>query len=268
MTLLIFGAIVESNLTPNVEMLKTNETYAAEQLALYWESREGPYSLAHDGGNTVAFLPLQNLTSKYQSIIDRATSQFLDATDEGIDPVTLGYLAQREITLRLFASPKASVSEFAWNGSPVLPITILKPLSRGSILINSTDPFTQPLVDFGALTDHTDIEIMIETIRKARELMASPAMQELSPIETVPGADLTSDAQLEEVLRAQAQPTYSHPCCTCSMMRREFGGVVGPDLKVYGVSGLSVVDASVMPLNPATHPSSTVYAVAEKVGRL
>jgi choline dehydrogenase-like flavoprotein len=246
-------------------MLKTNETYAAQQLNLYWESREGPYCLPHDGGNTVAFLPLQNLTTRYQSIIDRASSRTLVAEDERFDSVTLGYLAQREISLRLFSSTKASVSEFAWNGSPVLPITLLKPLSRGSILINSTDQFAQPEVDFRALTDHTDVEIMIETIRKTRELMAAPAMQELTPVETGPGANLTTDAQLEAVLRAQAQPTYSHPCCTCSMMRREIGGVVGPDMKVHGVNGLSVVDASIIPLIPATHPSSTVYAVAEKV---
>lgn len=61
------------------------------------------------------------------------------------------------------------------------------------------------------------------------------------------------------------QPTYSHLCSTCSMMKREYGGVVAPDLLVYGVRGLSVVDASIMPLIPATHTSATVYAVAEKV---
>ena len=95
--------------------------------------------------------------------------------------------------------------------------------------------------------------------------MATNAMMELGPVELAPGANLTTDEELKGALRRQMQPTYSHLCSTCSMMRRDYGGVVGPNLLVYGVKGLSVVDASIMPLIPATHTSATVYAVAEKV---
>jgi choline dehydrogenase-like flavoprotein len=126
------------------------------------------------------------------------------------------------------------------------------------VIINSTDPLSAPLIDWAALTNPVDLEIMVAAVRKQRELMATEAMMELGPVELTPGANLTSDEQLRAALRQQMQPTYSHLCSTCSMMKREYGGVVGPDLLVYGVQGLSVVDASIMPLIPATHTSSTV----------
>ena len=133
------------------------------------------------------------------------------------------------------------------------------------MLINSTNPLADPLIDWGALTNPVDLEIMVAIVRQHRQLMATEAMMELGPVELAPGANLTSDDQLRAALRQQMQPTWSHLCSTCSMMKREYGGVVSPDLLVYGVQGLSVVDASIMPLIPATHTSSTVYAVAEKV---
>ena len=106
---------------------------------------------------------------------------------------------------------------------------------------------------------------MVAIVRQQRKLMATEAIMELGPLELTPGANLTSDDQLRTALRQQTQPTWSHLCSTCSMMKRKYGGVVDLDLLVYGVQGLSVVDASIVPLIPATHTSSTVYAVAEKV---
>jgi hypothetical protein len=245
-----------------------NQTYAAEQLALYWSSRQGPYTITHFSGNTVTFLPLPNMTHDYQSIIDLAKSQSVTSVCPScVEPSILaGYLEQRSIILRLYASETASVQETGWNGGSVMPITLVKPLSRGSVHISSTNVLEQPLVDFGALSDPTDLETLIAAVRINRDMIASSPMQELTPVEQAPGAQLTSNDQLRAALRQQIVPTYSHPCCTCAMMKRGFGGVIDADLLVYGVKGLSVVDASMMPLIPATHLSATVYAVAEKVG--
>lgn len=109
---------------------------------------------------------------------------------------------------------------------------------------------------------------MVAAVKKLRALMATTSMQKLGPVELTPGANVTSDDEIRAALKKQVQPTYSHLTSTCSMMKREYGGVVGPDLLVYGVQSLSIVDASIMPLIPATHISSTVYAVAEKVSVL
>lgn len=90
-------------------------------------------------------------------------------------------------------------------------------------------------------------------------------MKEVGALETVPGPRITSDQAIEEAIRGLATSTWSHPVGTLAMMRREYGGVVDPQLRVYGIKGLRVVDASAFPIIPATHTSSTAYAVAEKL---
>ena len=248
----------------------SNLTYRDEQLALYYSERKGAFTICRNSGNTVAFLPLPNITQSYESIMALARSHPPSAFyPPGTDPsIIKGYQVQRDLVLRLYASTATSVQETGFNALSRIPLTLLKPLSRGTVLISSTDPLSAPMVDWGALTNPADLEIMLAAVRKQREFMATEAMMELSPVELAPGADLTSDEELRDVLRRQMQPTYAHLCSTCSMMKREYGGVVGPGLLVYGVRGVSVVDASIMPLIPATHTSATVYAVAEKVSLL
>jgi choline dehydrogenase len=256
---------VQDQLVPNPDELTNNKTYAAEQLALYFSKRQGPYTIVNEGGNTVAFLPLPNITSSYQSIINLAKSQDNSVYGPGLDSTILdGYCAQREIILSLYGSTDASVQETGWNGGDSIPITLVKPLSRGSVSLNSTDILQSPLIDWKAFTFPSDIEIMVAALRINRKFVASDAMQELKPVEIVPGSNVTTDDEIKVALRQQVVPTYSHPCCTCSMMKKHLGGVVDAQLKVHGVENLRVVDASIMPLIPATHTSATVYAVAEK----
>ncbi|KAI9891956.1 MAG: hypothetical protein M1814_002150 [Vezdaea aestivalis] len=255
------------HLTPDLGALGTNKSYAEEQLTLYYSQRQGPYTIVNQGGNTVAFLPLPNITSDYQSLISLAHSQSLpDIYPAGSDPsIQAGYATQREIILRLYAGTDTSVQETGYNGASVIPITLVKPLSRGSVHIKSDSILDRPIVDWGSLSDPTDLETLIAALKLNRKLVASPPMQELGPVvELSPGANVTTDAQLRVALRHLVVPTYSHPCCTCAMMGKELGGVVDPGLSVYGVGSLSIVDASIIPLIPATHTSATVYAVAEK----
>ena len=251
---------------PTADDLASNKMYASEQLDLYWTRREGAYTITNQAGNVVAFLTLPNITSDYKSIVNLAKTSTPDSPIYQSSPAVLqGYKAQRSVIAAMYASDNASVQETGYNSGSVIPITLVKPLSRGSITIKSSNVFDEPAVDFGVFTHPSDLEVMVAALRINRKLMETPAMQELKPIEVVPGANVTTDEEIKEFLRANMVPTYSHPCCACPMMPRELGGVLDSELLVYGVDGLSIVDASATPMIPATHLSATVYAVAEKV---
>ncbi|KAF2179730.1 GMC oxidoreductase [Zopfia rhizophila CBS 207.26] len=255
----------KKDLTPNVDDLTTNETFSSEQLALYFSKRKGAYTLVANGGNTVAFVPLPQFSSDYEKIIEYAKSQPLDSIYPSISDTSLlaGFRKQRSLLLESYARDDTAIQETAFNKG-FLPVTLLKPLSRGTISINTTEPLAPPVVDYGALNDPTDLEVMIAALRFNRKLMQTPAMQELEPLELAPGLNVTTDDQLREILPTMIQPTFQHPCCTCPMMPHKYGGVVNPQLLVYGTERLSVVDASIMPIIPGAHLSATVYAVAEK----
>jgi choline dehydrogenase-like flavoprotein len=105
--------------------------------------------------------------------------------------------------------------------------------------------------------------LLREGVHFARQFVKAQGIVELAPFEIIPGANVTSDADVDAWIRSSASTLY-HPAGTCKMGSRDEGGVVDSELKVYGVEGLRVVDASVIPILPASHTMTTVFAVAEK----
>ncbi|KAH0317620.1 hypothetical protein KCU84_g12895, partial [Aureobasidium melanogenum] len=106
--------------------------------------------------------------------------------------------------------------------------------------------------------------IAIASVKKIREWASSPPMQALGIVETFPGGNVLTDAEIEEAIRNAATSSWQHPSSTTAMMKRDWGGVVDAELRVYGTKGLRIVDAGVFPMVVAGHSSSSVYAVAEK----
>ncbi|KAL8718691.1 MAG: hypothetical protein Q9181_008169, partial [Wetmoreana brouardii] len=102
------------------------------------------------------------------------------------------------------------------------------------------------------------------------QFIAAEPWKAVELTEVLPGPTLQGDDDLgiENAIRNLTQSTWSHPVGSCPMMPRRLGGVVDSTLKVYGIRGLRVVDASVIPIVPGSHTSSTVYAVAEKAADL
>jgi choline dehydrogenase-like flavoprotein len=210
---------------------------------------------------------LRNVSDIWQAIINQTEAQdpseYLPPQYTGI--LLEGYKAQHAIVAERYASSKSAVAEFAITLGASQLFILSKPLSRGSININPADPYGEPIVDFNTLSNPIDTKILIEGFKYARKFISMPSNQELGATESNATLSITTDTEIENLLKASLNPTESHPSCTNAMMPERLGGVVGPDLLVHGVSHLSVVDASIMPMIPAAHLSSTVYAVAEKV---
>jgi choline dehydrogenase len=245
--------------------LDNNATYKAEQLALYNSKRQGAYTLVYNGGNTVAFVPLPEFSNATSSLVTSAASEDPSAIWPSVPASVLaGYKKQRAVLLRDFATNTTALQETSFNKG-FLPLTLLHPISRGRISINTTKDLAPPLVDYRTLSSPTDLDVMIEVLRFNRRLLQTAPLSDLLPVEYVPGANVTSDEDLRAALPSLIGPSYQHPCCTAPMVPLEDGGVVNPkSLLVYGVQKLSVVDASVMPLVPGAHLMGTVYGVAEK----
>lgn len=218
----------------------------------------------------MTFLPLQNITdSPDQFIADARAIDLASLLPTGAgDEVSKGYTRQVELSLDLYASPEATVQETAFGGGQTVPIALLKPLSRGSILISTDDPSAPPVIDYQTFKHPTDLDVAVEALKKNRQFLTSGPMLELGTVEAFPGTNVTGDDAIGASIRTFASSTWAHPVGTCAMMPRHLGGVVDSQLRVYGVRKLRVVDASMMPIIPASHTSSTVYAVAEKAADL
>ncbi|KAK7456775.1 GMC oxidoreductase [Colletotrichum acutatum] len=255
--------------------LMNNETFYNESWAAYEANRTGPHT--HAWGNRVVFTSLQDLDpDNYEAIADAVTAQDpLQHLPEvyAENPALLeGFTRQRDILSQRFRNPKAGVMEFTFGGAESVPVALQKPLSRGTITINSTNPDPgSPTpgaggaqVDFNTLSNPIDTLLLLRAVAKARAFMASPSVETLAAVEILPGPGVTSDAEIEAVMRESwLSSSFDHPVGTAAMMPRDLGGVVDSGLRVYGVEGLWIVDASVMPMLPAAHTQATVYAVAE-----
>jgi choline dehydrogenase-like flavoprotein len=183
-------------------------------------------------------------------------------------PVIAGYAAQKKILLKLYASKDATIYEAPFTGPCSRTVIINKPLSRGNIHINPTDPSGPPVIDWRVFSNPLDVDYAIETILFSRKYVNTPTLEPLKPVETEPGPNVTDFATLKAYAHATSGPTSFHVCGTAAMLPKKLGGVVDAELSVYGTKGLSIVDASIMPLIPSAHLSATVYAVAEKVRAL
>lgn len=249
---------------PDRGELGRNQTYAAEQLALFWEKGEGAYTVA--AGNHAAFLPLPIISPRAPELIAAAEAadpaEYLRAGTH--EDVVRGFAAQRKLLLANFATNNSAVDEQVNTLA-----SVQKPLSRGWVELVSTDPWQNPLVSYNTLSNPFDVKVLTEGIRFIRALMASPGMQALEPREFAPGAAVADDdVAMERWIRQGASASFAHAAGATKMGEREEGAVVDAKLRVYGVKGLRIVDAGVMPTIPATHLTHTVYAVAEKAADL
>ena len=150
------------------------------------------------------------------------------------------------------------------NAGVTLNTAYLRPKSRGTVRLASADPAAAPLLDPNYWSDPYDREMSIKGLRLAREIMSQPALRRYVQTEILPGTKLNTDHELFDYACANAK-TDHHPVGTCRMgPESDPNSVVTPDLRLIGLEGLRVVDASVMPLVPSCNTNAPTIMVAEK----
>ena len=140
--------------------------------------------------------------------------------------------------------------------------TLLHPDSRGEILLRSSHPQAPVRIIYNFFSAPNDLPRLREGFKRAREVAYQPALDPFRGVETTPGDRVKSDAEIDAFIR-QTAITAHHPCGTCPMGNGS-DAVLDPDLKVRGIEGLRVVDASAMPDIVSAHINACVLMLAEK----
>ncbi|ETI23368.1 hypothetical protein G647_05169 [Cladophialophora carrionii CBS 160.54] len=148
---------------------------------------------------------------------------------------------------------------------------LLVPGTGGNVTINSRDVSSPPLINLPFYELDADLNIQILSLKRLRTLISQSAFAQytLGPAygEIVPGPDVQTDEDIANFIR-ETSVSAAHQAGTAAMRPLDDEGVVSPSLEVYGVQGLRVVDASVMPLFVDQHPTAAIYMIAEKAAQM
>ena len=143
-----------------------------------------------------------------------------------------------------------------------LHVCQLRPKSRGQITLGSADPTADAVIEPNYLSAPDDMEAMVSGVKLARRVLAAPAFDEYRGEEMHPGKDVQTDDQIREFVRRKAETIY-HPVGTCKMGHDPMA-VVDDRLKVHGIEGLRVIDASIMPTLIGGNTNAPTVVIAEK----
>jgi choline dehydrogenase len=152
------------------------------------------------------------------------------------------------------------------NGGATLNSAYMRPRSKGSVRLASSNPNDAPLIDPNYWSDPYDKEMSFRGLRMAREIMNQSSLKPFLNREHLPGAELSTDEELFNYACANAK-TDHHPVGTCRMGHDEMA-VVTPDLKLRGLDGLRVCDASIMPNVTTGNTNAPTIMIAEKAADL
>lgn len=250
--------------------LRYNASFATAQMALYNERKTSIYDYTASG---YAFLTWDQVLGANHSLVSIAKSAASNASI--IDQKKLSYLTGRlhnqvpqlEIIFSdgytgVKGYPAVNTSLYG-QGFFTLIGGVQHTFSRGSVHTNSSDINSQLLINPHYLSNDYDLQALIVAAKYLRKIANTEPLKNTWTAEYEPGTSIETDAQWANYIRNGSLTLY-HPLGTCAMLPRNKGGVVSPELKVYGTKNLRVVDASIIPILISAHIQTAVYGIAEK----
>ncbi|GAA5924466.1 hypothetical protein JCM10213_004584 [Rhodosporidiobolus nylandii] len=275
------GAITLNTSFPfSGDPIEVNTTYAAEQLALW---KEGDASSLYTSPNdAIAYVNLTTLFGEdgaAQLIDEIAAAQSAQVAAYATDSrIQAGYNSTYTAELRDVYPSAVGQAEIllsntgTYGGYPnsvtvQIQAAIQHPLSRGSVKINATSTFDKPQIDPGYLTHPADIQILREAFKFARKVSQTAPFADYVLSELSPGSAVSTDEEWETWIKGVVSTEY-HPAGTASMLPESEGGVVDNAARVYGVTGLRVIDSSIVPIGMSAHMTAPLYGIAERAVEL
>lgn len=175
-------------------------------------------------------------------------------------------VVQPDIQLLFVDKPYFSPALEGPSDAYAIACSLMTPASRGSVRLAGSDIDVPPKIDPNYLADQRDVARLLVGLRLAREIGNCDSLKLWNRGEALPGPDHQDDEALTDYLRVSTMP-YFHPTGTCRM-GSDSGAVVDTALRVRGVEGLRVVDASIMPSTVSANTNATVVAIAERAAEL
>ena len=275
---ILFGVVNRVNVVTATRM--ANSLLAKTKALAQYTVKRGP--LTASGYSVIGWEKLpesarENLSPETISALDTFPSDWPDVEYIGLDGIFDGWKTAAD-----------QIVKDKRNNYATVAASLMTPMSRGSISIRSTDTNDPPVIDLGYLTHPADREVVVEVVKRLREIwdaMPDVRVNGEEGEEYLPGKNVQSDEEILAFVQRTVAPVW-HPAGTCRMGKTntktnaeaenegedtddtdaaEAGVVVDSKARVLGVKGLRVVDASVFPVLPPGHPQSAVYMVAEKI---
>ncbi|KAF9697272.1 hypothetical protein EKO04_004578 [Ascochyta lentis] len=259
---------------PSFDVLK-NTTRAAVELAAY---NAGQVSLYDYTASGYAYLPWNTVSNetaaKFRTLVQSDTSLI-----SSVDRVKKSYLTpplsatvpQLEVIFSdgytgLKGYPAVNSSLFGIGTFSLIGV-VQHPLSKGNVHISSRNITDKPVINPNYLSHPYDIQAAANLAKFLRTIASTAPLKDVRTEEYEPGKAVQTEEDWRKYALANTLSIY-HPIGTAALLPEEDGGVVDPELKVYGTKGLRVVDASIVPLLPSAHLQTLVYGIAERAAEM